>query len=805
MVNTMHRLGTRSQLSSRPETNRSNSSLANANPPLTATIHLLERIICAIFEPSPLEPTIGICFMNLTTGEVTLSSILDSPTYVRTIHKLHIHEPSEIVIPSHYLSGLGNKLITILKSNVSQDVKITGLEKRHFGANDGMECVKKYAFLQDSKYLEKILKDQVNALCAFSGASFHCSKGSGYSLNQYRIRYESSESVMFIDPGTVKSLQLVNNSTERNGLSLLKHLNQTVTKMGERTLRSNILQPLSDQEGINERLRAVKELKESEGNLVDFVRSELRNCQDLDKLFAVLLVSKNDAKGQLTDDSLKINHIISIKHAVHVAISIGAELHDCQSSLLRDIHEICTNDGIKQVKALIDEVINEDCTWAMNAIDLRNQKCYAVKSGKNGLLDVSRKIYKVVMDEIFAIIENVGSECEDLELEQAYSSKRGFYIKLLNHNQLEAIPDVLINRTEKKKFIECTTLNIMKCNARLDDTISEILTISSQIIENLLIEIAEFLPILFMTSEALSLLDVLQSFAHQAIDNPNYVMPEFSNDIINVKQARHPILDSLVKNFIPNDITVILDLSRVQVITGENMSGKSVYLTQIGLLSIMAQIGSFVPCECGIFKVFDSLRTRIANDINEIGQNSSTFAIEMNEMVCILQDVNPSSLVLIDELGRGSSTHDGFAVSLAISEHLTKTGATCFITTHFHKLSTILSRQAGVIQLHTASSLDDNNGELQTQFKMNQGLTQSSKYGLKIARKFFSSKVIKIASEISDRLENADGLGLEDQVKLAKDAKYLKLLEVLEYLYRDQGNEIKREFLLQIQEEFFLN
>ncbi|KAH3681696.1 hypothetical protein WICPIJ_007341 [Wickerhamomyces pijperi] len=804
-------LAMRSQISTRPTTNCSNTSQFNiSNPPLTATIRLPERVICSIFEPSPHEPTIGICFMNFTTGEVTLSTILDSPTYVRTIHKIHLHEPSEIVTPSHYLSGLGNKLITILRSNVSQDVKIVGLEKKQFGAIDGMESVKRFAFPQELKYLEKVLKDQTEALSAFSGATSHCSKTSSYSLKQYRIRYESSESVMFIDPGTVKSLQLVNNSTERNGLSLLKYLNQTVTKMGERNLRSNILQPLSDQEGITERLRSVKELKEADDNLVDFLRSELKNCQDLDKLFAVLLVSKNvgqKASGsQMTNDCLKINHIISIKQAVHVALSIGEQLKDCESSLLNDIHEICTNDSLRQVKALIDEVINEDCTWATNAIDLRNQKCYAVKSGKNGLLDVSRQIYKVVMDEIFAIIENLRSEYEELDIEQTFNSKRGFYIKLLNYSQLEEIPDVLINLVEKKKFMECTTLNIMKCNARLEDTVSEILTISSQIIENLLIEIAEFLPILFMTSEALSLLDILQSFAFHATENTNFIIPEFSNDIINIKQSRHPILDSIIKNFVPNDITSINDLSRVQIITGENMSGKSVYLTQIATLSIMAQIGSFVPCECGIFKIFESLRTRIANDITEIGQSSSTFAIEMNEMVCILQDVNSSSLVLIDELGRGSSTHDGFAISLAISEHLVKTGACCFITTHFHKLSTILAKQPGVLQLHTSGNLNDSNGELESLFKMNQGLTQSSKYGLKIAGKFFNDHIIEISGEISARLENANnGNSIQDQIKLNKDAKYLKLLEVLEYIQKDTDNEVTKELLLQIQEEFFLN
>ncbi|KAH3676021.1 hypothetical protein WICMUC_002317 [Wickerhamomyces mucosus] len=782
-----------------------NRSTTSRSAPLTAVIRLPEKISCTIFELGRAEAVVGMCFINFTTGEIILSDVLDSQTYVRTIHKLQIYEPSEIVVPQNLLEA-GTKLTTIVRANVSQEVKILGMEKRKFNREDGISFIDRYSFPKDIIYMKNVLHDRSNALCALSGAIHHAARSYSSStqiiLNKYRMKFESTESSMFIDSNAVKSLQLVHNSADKKGISLFKYMNNTITKMGERTLRNNILQPLSDKESIEERLQAVKELKEDQ-TMLEFIRSELRDVQDLDKLFAVLLVNKSQHLNQLSkNEELKINHVISIKQTIKKTLCIGQQLEECNSPLLKEIVEIFTNPAVEQVRELIDDYINEDCTWAMNAQDLRNQRCYAVKSGKNGLLDVSREMYKVVIDEILEIIKRLSEE-RNIEAEQCYNVRRGFYIRVSNYKMIEELPEELINRIEKKKYLECTTLNVMKCNARLEDTVNEILTISSQLVEVLIEQISEFLPILFMIAEAFSLLDLVQCFSYNAIENKYYTCPEFSTEILNMKSTRHPVLDQMITPFISNDICSISELSRFQIITGTNMSGKSVYLRQVALLAIMAQIGSFIPASSGICKIYDSLWANICVDIYMIGKSTSTFETEMKEMVCVLEGSTESSLVIIDELGRGSSTHDGYAISLAICEQLVEKRATCFITTHFHKLSRLLSEKSGVIEHHMGTTFDNDNGKLKMTFNLQNGISNSKSYGIKIAAQLYSTDLIERSQEISTALSNIsyDRNKYIDPEQEQREKKYQKLVEVLEYV--SKNSELSQEILIEIQNEAF--
>lgn len=755
-----------------------------------------DRVLCSLYEDkNTVDIKVGLCFFNLATGEITLSTILDSQTYVRTIHKIHVFEPVEILAPNQYLNPNPNKLSVILQSNVSQEIKFVGVDKRNFNQTDGMESVEKLAFERDITYLKEELRDKHHALCALAAGVKYMKSSSRVNqmkLKQYRFKYEVPESTMFIDTRTIRSLQLTENLVDKSGLSFMKFLNSTLTKMGERVLRNNILQPLTDKDSITMRLEAVKELTVNE-SLLDDLRHDLRGLQDLDRLFTLLLLSKESFTPE--ESAQKVNNVILIKQAVTTALKIGNYLEDVNCPLLKQIRDICNDEGIFEVKTSIDNYINEDCNWASGALDINNQRIYAVKAGKNGLLDVSRQVYKFVVDEVLSITERL-SEDFGIGIEQSYNSRRGFHLKIKNFEDLDDIPEIFINRQKKRKYLECTTLDIIKCNARLDDTISEIVMVSDQVIQNLLGEITSHIPCLFMISEALAILDLIQCFANNATKSEKYVCPEIS-DMLALKASRHPIVETLVKNFIPNDACAVKDTSRVQVITGTNMSGKSVYLRQIALLSIMAQIGSFVPADYAIFPLFNSLKARIC--VDNFASTTSSFAMEMNEMVCILEEVDDNSLVIIDELGRGSSLNDGFAISLAICEHLVTTKATVLISTHFHELSKVMSSKQGVIQNHMSSNSQGD--QLKMNYRITSGLTDVKRYGIRLANKFLAKDIVDKANELSEKLENSviqsNPIGVE---QTSKEKKILNLVKLLEYLV--ESDELDKELLVQIQEEF---
>ncbi|CCH46636.1 DNA mismatch repair protein [Wickerhamomyces ciferrii] len=751
-------------------------------------------IICSVFEDkNKLEVKVGLAFINLGTGEIILSEILDSQTYVRTIHKLQVFDPNEVLVPAQSLRPSPNKMAVILGSNLDESVKINGVEKKHYSESYGLESIEEMAFEKDVNYLKEVLDEKIYALRALAGGLRYLklsSKWKNIEFRQYRFRYEVPESTMFIDSTTIKSLELLENLEDKHGTSLYKFLNSTKTKMGERTLKNNILQPLTDKGSIVMRSGAVKELMEKNAVLLD-VRLLLKDLQDLDKLFALLLMKK----GSGTEATHLVNQVILFKQAAVTAQKISQLLEGTTSPLLQQIQDICGDPGITEVKDIIDECINEDCNWASGPLDLRNQRMYAVKAGRNGLIDISRQAYKASVDQILQYIEEVNEAHENLQIEQSYNSRRGFFLKVQQLDESE-LPEVFINTKSKKTYKETTTLELVKANARLDDIAAEILMLSENVLDDLTNEIVNYLPVLFMTSEALAILDLLQSFAETSLQW-DYIVPEITG-ILTIRSAKHPILQKMIPNFIPNAICSVQETSRFQVITGTNMSGKSVYMKQVSILVIMAQMGCLVPAEYASFPLYNNLRARLC--VDNFATTSSSFTTEMNEILCVIEDADEKSLIIIDELGRGSSLNDGFTISLAICEHLLNTNATIFLSTHFHKLSKIMGTKQGVLQNHMSSSASQN-GTLKMNYRITSGIIDIRRYGVKIATKFFDQDVINRAYEISKKLEELSAdVNSIDEVQLAKERKILNLVKILQYAV--EHDEVSRPVLLLIQDEF---
>ncbi|CAK9436404.1 uncharacterized protein LODBEIA_P09620 [Lodderomyces beijingensis] len=418
------------------------------------------------------------------------------------------------------------------------------------------------------------------------------------------------------------------------------------------------------------------------------------------------------------------SHIEKLKFVVH-SNDIAEHLEGANSSLLRQVREILTHENTSTATALINHYICDDVNPARTGSELAQLRANAVKNGINGLLDVSRSVRETILEQVSEYVQNLSLE-HNLALDYRYESCRGFYLRIKFQNDLRApeIPNELVNCVEKKNMLECTSVDLLKQSSRLHEILSEITTLSTIILQDLFEQCRENAPIFLMISEAVATLDLLCSFAEFiSAQKQCYVCPEFG-DYLHVRQSRHPILAEKIPCFVPNDYSCVPEISRFQIITGANMSGKSVYLKQLAYIVIMAQMGLYVPAEYATVRIQKSLLSRIPSDTAEI--NVSSFSNEMNDMKRIVANANRDSLVSIDELGRGTSLKDGFFICLATS-------------THFQEVAEILSNKSYVLASHMQSV--EVNGKMTLVYKLQPGELDLTGYGIKLAE---SSRLLPV-------------------------------------------------------------
>ncbi|KAI9785236.1 MAG: MutS protein msh4 [Peltula sp. TS41687] len=316
------------------------------------------------------------------------------------------------------------------------------------------------------------------------------------------------------------------------------------------------------------------------------------------------------------------------------------------------------------------------------------------------------------------------------------------------------MPDARYDEAESKgmtdlaEFVAGLSINF---GNQIADSHQEVVLMSDKVIQQLTNDLRAEIPILFRISDALAMLDMLSSFG-QLVTTLDYAeaRPEFT-DTLAIKSGRHPIREKIYKDrFIPNDVYATQQ-SRFQIITGCNMSGKSTYIRSIALLAIMAQIGCFVPAQYASFPIVRQLFARLSvDDSNEA--NVSTFAAEMRETAFILRNIEKSSMVIIDELGRGTSTRDGLAIALSVAEALVESRALVWFATHFTDLAKIMSERNGVINLHLAVEMTDAQ-TMTTLYKISDGCVTVQHYGLALAGVVdLPSAVLEVATNVSETL-----------------------------------------------------
>ncbi|XP_069835546.1 mutS protein homolog 4 isoform X2 [Dendropsophus ebraccatus] len=673
---------------------------------------------------------IGMASLDLKNPDVVLSQFSDSSIYVKVITKLQILTPLEILMPNTVCEdGKTTELFRLVNENF-RDVSFTTVQRRYFNESKGLEYIEQLCAPEFSTVLMEV-KSKYYCLAAVAALLKYLEfiQNSVYAPKSLRFRFQGSEQTAMIDSASAQNLELlVNIRDSRNSHTLFGVLNTTKTPGGSRRLRSNILEPLIDLETINTRLDCVQEFLEDE-ELFFSLQSVLSRFLDTEQLLSNLIQIPKQNTEKAADT--KIGYLISLKHTLELVEPLKGVIKNCKTPLLQAYHSSIDDARFNIILEKIKTIINDETRYTRGCLNVRTQKCYAIKPNINEFLDIARRTYAEIIDDIAVMISQLSDEY-NLPLRTSFSMARGFFIQTnVEHGYMQqTLPTEFVKVTRVKNTISFTTVDLIKMNERCQESLKEIYHMSYVIICQLLSEIYEHIHCLYKLSDAVSMLDMLLAFANICTFS-EYVRPEFT-DTTAIKQGWHPILEKIaVRKPVAND-TFISEGNNFIILTGPNMSGKSTYLKQIVLCQIMAQIGSFVPAEYCSFRIAEQIFTRIGMD-DDIETNASTFMKEMKEITYIMQNANEKSLIIIDELGRGTSAEEGIGICFAVCERLIGSKAFTLFATHFLELCHLGTMYPNVQNFHFEVKHEDAISYISYTYLLSKGHTQEKNYGLKAA------------------------------------------------------------------------
>ncbi|KAM6397037.1 mutS protein homolog 4 isoform 5-T5 [Pluvialis apricaria] len=674
--------------------------------------HTVASVVVAVVEGRGLaRGEVGMASIDLKNPQVILSQFADNTTYAKVITKLKILTPLEIIM-SNTACDVGNttKLFSLITEHF-KNVTFTTVQRKYFNETKGLEYIEQ---LCASEFSTVFMEVQSKYYCLAAAAALlkyvEFIQNSVYAPKSLKVRFQGSEKTAMIDSSSAQNLELViNNRDSRNGHTLFGVLNYTKTPGGSRRLRSNILEPLVDAETINTRLDCVQELLQDE-ELFFGLQAVISKFLDTEQLLSVLVqIPKQDTVK--TAES-KITNLIYLKHTLELVEPLKAALRSCNTPLLKAYYSSLEDTRFGIILEKITTVINDDTRYTKGCLSMRTQKCYAVKPNINEFLDIARRTYTEIVDDIAGMITQL-AEKYNLPMKTSFSSARGFFIQMnvdcstLPNGQL---PSEFTKITKMKNTYSFTSADLIKMNERCQESLREIYHMTYLIVCKLLNEIYEHIHCLYKLSDIVSMLDMLLSFAH-ACTLSDY---------------------------------------------GPNMSGKSTYLKQIALCQIMAQIGSYVPAEYCSFRIAEQIFTRIGMD-DDIETNASTFMKEMKEITYIIQNANDKSLIIIDELGRGTSAEEGIGICYAACEYLLNLKAFTLFATHFLELCHIDALYPNVENYHFevqhVRSSAGNKEKIAYTYTLSKGYTEEKNYGLKAAEvSSLPSSIILDAKEITNHI-----------------------------------------------------
>ena len=536
-----------------------------------------------------------------------------------------------------------------------------------------------------------------------------------------------------LDKFTVRSLELIGSMNE-GGTSLLDVIDHTISPMGARLLKRWIVFPLKDVKPINKRLDVV-EYFFREPDFKDFIEEKLHLIGDLERI-----VSKA-AVGRISP-----REVVQLKVALQAIEPIKNACLNADNESLRKIGEqlnLCAS-----IRDKIAKEINNDPPLLVN-------KGGVIADGVNQELDELRHIAYSGKDYLLQVQQRESELTGIPSLKIAYNNVFGYYIEVRNTHK-DKVPADWIRKQTLVNAERYITQELKEYEEKILGAEDKILILETRLYNELVAELADFIPAIQINATQIARLDCLLSFANAARAN-KYIRPVVADDdILDIKQGRHPVIEKQLpagEKYIANDVYLDTETQQIIIITGPNMAGKSALLRQTALITLMAQIGCFVPAESAHIGLVDKIFTRVgASDNISVGE--STFMVEMNEAADILNNLSPRSLVLFDELGRGTSTYDGISIAWAIVEHIhehKRARARTLFATHYHELND-MEESFPRIKNYNVSVKEVDNKVIFLR-KLERGGSEHS-FGIHVAKMAGMPKtIVKRADEILHQLE----------------------------------------------------
>ena len=537
-----------------------------------------------------------------------------------------------------------------------------------------------------------------------------------------------------LDKFTVRSLELIGSMND-GGSSLLNVIDRTISPMGARLLKRWIVFPLKDEKPINERLNVV-EYFFRQPDFKELIEEQLHLVGDLERIISKVAVGRVSPR-----------EVVQLKVALQAIEPIKQACLEADNASLNRIGErlnLCVS-----IRDRIAREINNDPPLLIN-------KGGVIKDGVNADLDELRRISYSGKDYLLQIQQRESEETGIPSLKVAYNNVFGYYIEVRNVHK-DKVPKEWIRKQTLVNAERYITQELKEYEEKILGAEDKILVLETQLYTNLVQALTEFIPQIQVNANQIARLDCLLSFANVAREN-NYIRPVIEdNDVLDIRQGRHPVIEKQLpigEKYIANNVMLDSSTQQIIIITGPNMAGKSALLRQTALITLLAQIGSFVPAESAHIGLVDKIFTRVgASDNISVGE--STFMVEMNEAADILDNVSSRSLVLFDELGRGTSTYDGISIAWAIVEYIhehPKAKARTLFATHYHELNE-MEKSFKRIKNYNVSVKEVDNKVIFLR-KLERGGSEHS-FGIHVAKMAGMPKsIVKRANEILKQLES---------------------------------------------------
>ena len=619
------------------------------------------------------DSSAGICFTDISTGQMNVTDVSGNNLEQRVCDELGRFTPSEVIVDKtiethrvlkEFICERLQAMLTVMEAEDFEPSKSKDLTCEHFAVNN---------------LLDLNLSDGSAAVSAVGATLCYLYRTHLTTVSAVRkINYYSQSRYMRLDISAINNLELFQTMRGKSKRgSLLSVLDKTKTAMGKRLIRGWMEQPLKNVAEITLRLNAVNELV-SDAHMLGETIEYLTGIKDLERLISRVVYGTASGK-----------ELLSISETATRFPYIRSVLSTACSRLLCEIRD--SIDPLEDVKTLIDEAIDPEAPAIVREGGI-------IKKGYNAEVDELRSIVEGGSQYLTSIETRERERTGIKNLRIRYNKVFGYYIEVSN-SYLDRVPEDYIRRqtlTNGERFI---TDELKSLEGKILGAKERVKEIEFRIFEDIRNKVAAELARIQSTAAAIAALDVLCSFATVSVAN-SYCYPKLNMEgVINITGGRHPVVEQLIKTpFVSNDTLLDKNENRLALITGPNMAGKSTYMRQTAIITLMAQIGCFVPAEAANIGVVDAIYTRVGAS-DDLSSGQSTFMVEMNEVAYILKNATRDSLIIFDEIGRGTATFDGMSIARAVLEYVADTkkiGAKTLFATHYHELISLEGVVKGV-------------------------------------------------------------------------------------------------------------